>query len=128
MQSRSELNNIRTTITGMRSMLSSYFYNTDAMCELMRHPGLRSKLNHECGGVMDHLANILDALDELLDEPEAGDREPHFPPSLSPDITLTPDQVRDGWHFCPSFDGLLTQGENHTGSTCLCGHPNRPHD
>jgi hypothetical protein len=128
MSSPTELAHIRTTITGMRNMLSSYFYCTDAMFELRRHPGLRFKLNHECGGVMDHLANILDALDELLDEPEAGDREPHFPPSLSPDITLTPDQVRDGWHFCPSFDGLLTQGENHTGSTCLCGHPNRPHD
>jgi len=128
MQSRSELEHIRNTIIGMRSMLSSYFYCTDEMFELRSHPGLRYKLNHECGGVMDHLANIIEALDELLGEPEAGDRDPHFPSSLSPDITLTPDQVREGWHFCPSFDYLLTQGENHTGSTCICGHPNRPHD
>jgi hypothetical protein len=25
--------------------------------------------------------------------------------------TLTLEEMRDGWHFCPEFDQLLTQGE-----------------
>lgn len=27
----------------------------------------------------------------------------------------------DGWHFCPEFDGLLTQGEGTTQHMCSCG-------
>ena len=34
--------------------------------------------------------------------------------------TLTTAQIRDGWHYCPAFDGLLTQGEGPNG-TCYCG-------
>jgi hypothetical protein len=33
--------------------------------------------------------------------------------------TLTPDQLAAGWHYCPAFDGLLTQGEGDNG-TCFC--------
>jgi hypothetical protein len=32
---------------------------------------------------------------------------------------LTPAQVANGWHYCPAFDGLLTQGEGDNG-TCFC--------
>ena len=33
--------------------------------------------------------------------------------------TLTPAQLAAGWHYCPAFDGLLTQGEGDNG-TCFC--------
>jgi len=79
MQSRSDLEHIRTTITGMRNMLSCYFYCDSGICELVREDGIGFTISSECGGVMDHLANIIDALDELIDDPEPGDREPHFP-------------------------------------------------
>ena len=32
---------------------------------------------------------------------------------------LTPEQLAAGWHYCPAFDGLLTQGEGDNG-TCFC--------
>jgi|GEM_PF-6264560 len=41
-----------------------------------------------------------------------------------PSDFLTEERIREGWHHCPAFDGLLTQGENPTGTHCLCGHPN----
>lgn len=37
-------------------------------------------------------------------------------------VHLTLDERLDGWHFCPSFDGLLTQGEGAEAPTlCTCG-------
>ena len=41
-----------------------------------------------------------------------------------PSTFLTEEREREGWHHCPAFDGLLTQGENRTGTHCQCGHPN----
>lgn len=40
---------------------------------------------------------------------------------------LTPDEQREGWHFCTEFDGLLTTGEllREDGITCLCGFDRR---
>ena len=43
--------------------------------------------------------------------PEPGDYDYEAP--------LTPDQLAAGWHYCPAFDGLLTQGEGDNG-TCFC--------
>jgi hypothetical protein len=39
------------------------------------------------------------------------------------DSKLTDEEVKEGWHFCPDFDFLLTQGElfNDDGVTCICG-------
>jgi hypothetical protein len=79
---RSELNHIRTTLTGTRSLLAAYFYGTFEMVHLQRvltDAKVDIFLNHECGGVMDHLANIIEALDQAIGEPEPGDREPFFP-------------------------------------------------
>lgn len=39
---------------------------------------------------------------------------------------LTADQLRNGWHYCPAFDGLLTRGENPSGTHCFCGFRNGP--
>ena len=39
--------------------------------------------------------------------------------------TLTPDQLAAGWHYCPAFDGLLTQGERPEGG-CFCGFRGEP--
>jgi len=63
---------------------------------------------------------------DIVYEPEPGDREPFFPAPHDPvqGDTLTPAQVADGWHYCPAFDGLLTRGENPSGTHCFCGHPN----
>ena len=33
---------------------------------------------------------------------------------------LTEEEVKAGWHYCPTFDGLLTQGEILGGDSCLC--------
>jgi hypothetical protein len=36
---------------------------------------------------------------------------------------LTAEELKQGWHFCGEFDGLLTQGEcfKEDGVTCICG-------
>lgn len=39
---------------------------------------------------------------------------------LSP---LSQEELDEGWHFCPEFDGLLTAGELVRKGACLCGHP-----
>lgn len=35
--------------------------------------------------------------------------------------SLTSEQIRAGWHYCPEFDYLLTKGEGD-GPVCLCGN------
>jgi hypothetical protein len=39
------------------------------------------------------------------------------------DGSLTIEEMRDGWHFCPEFDLLLTQGEERDGDgrCAFCG-------
>lgn len=40
----------------------------------------------------------------------------------SPDVTLTPDEQADGWHFCVEYRDLLTQGEvRDVHGVCICG-------
>lgn len=86
---RSELNHIRTTITGTRNLLAAYFYGTFDMTSLhsvLKEAKVDIFLNHEIGGVMDHLANIIEALDQAIGDNEPGDREPFFPaPDTNPD-------------------------------------------
>jgi len=86
---RSQLVHMRTTITGARSLLSFFFYGSVEMCSLrqvLKDAGVDIDLNHERGGVMDHLANIIEALDQAIGDGEPGDREPHFPaPDANPD-------------------------------------------
>jgi hypothetical protein len=124
---------LRESLTGIRTALSMLIYTPENTEWLSR-----VDMNHHAGGVMDHLQELINSL-----TPEPGDREPFFPPSMTRatavhDMTtslesrdpvqgsvLTSAQVADGWHYCPAFDDLLTQGENHTGDHCLCGHPNR---
>lgn len=41
---------------------------------------------------------------------------------------LTPEEMREGWHYCPDFDELLTQGEifsDEEEMTCICGFDRR---
>ena len=38
---------------------------------------------------------------------------------------LTPEQIAAGWHYCPEFDYLLTQGEGD-GPECVCGRRAAP--
>ncbi len=108
---------LRQSLVGIRTALSMLIYTPE-------NTGWLSSLdtNHHAGGVMDHLESLIDSL-----TPEPGDREPFFPAPHDPvqGSDLTPAQVADGWHYCPAFDDLLTQGENHSGDRCLCGHPNR---
>lgn len=65
---------------------------------------------------------------EIVYPPEPGDREPFFPAPTDPvdGDELTAAQLRDGWHYCPAFDGLLTRGENASGTHCFCGFRNGP--
>lgn len=108
---------LRESLTGIRTALSMLIY-TPENTEWLLRPGM----NHDVEGVMDHLQELIDSL-----TPEPGDREPIVPAPQDPvqGSVLTPDQVADGWHYCPAFDDLLTKGENHTGDHCICGHPNR---
>jgi hypothetical protein len=67
-------------------MLAAYFYGTFEMRDLQRvlkDAKVDCFLNHECGGVMDHMANIIDAIGHALNDNEPGDREPHFPSNVS---------------------------------------------
>lgn len=84
---RSELNHIRTTLTGTRSLLASYFYGgtfeMHTLQRVLKDAKVDCRLNHECGGVMDHLANIIDAIGHALQDNEPGDREPYFPSHVS---------------------------------------------
>lgn len=64
-------------------------------------------------------------------EEDPGDHPDWYPasPSSTPrnplyGDTLTEQEMANGWHYCPAFDYLLTQGENRTGDRCYCGHPN----
>jgi hypothetical protein len=34
--------------------------------------------------------------------------------------SLTPDEMREGWHFCPDWDFLLTNYNDKEGETCSC--------
>ena len=82
---RSEIAHIRETLTGVRSMISSYLYCSVGMPYLqrvMKDAKVDVHLNHELGGVMDHMANIIDALDQAIGDGEPSDREPFFPPAL----------------------------------------------
>ncbi len=37
---------------------------------------------------------------------------------------LTASELAEGWHFCPEFDGLLTQGEcKDEQGICICKFP-----
>lgn len=113
---------LRQSLIGIRTALSMLIYTPE-------NTGWLTKVdtNHHAGGVMDHLASLIDSLDPEPEADEPGDREPFFPAPHDPvqGSDLTPAQVADGWHYCPAFDDLLTRGENHTGDHCLCGHPNR---
>lgn len=55
----------------IRSVFATLIYTPDN-AELLRS----YDNNHHAGGVMDHLAALIDSL-----APEPGDREPFFPPS-----------------------------------------------
>ena len=46
---------------------------------------------------------------------------------LTPDATLTLEEMKEGWHFCIEFDYLTTQGEilHEDGITCICGFDRR---
>ena len=120
---------LRESLTGIRTALSMLIYTPENTGWLSRVDS-----NHHAGGVMDHLASLIDSLapeHESLGDPsrsgEPGDRKPFVPAPHDPvqGSVLTPAQVADGWHYCPAFDDLLTKGENHSGDHCLCGHPNR---
>lgn len=79
---RSELIHVRDTILGVRNMLSAYFYTCDLMLHVRRtlkDAKVEVSLDHECGGVMDHMSNIIEALNEAIGEPEPGDRETFVP-------------------------------------------------
>jgi hypothetical protein len=115
---------LRQSLIGIRTALSMLIYTPENTGWLSR-----VDTNHHAGGVMDHLASLIDSLapeHESLGDPEWS-RPSHFPAPHDPvqGSDLTPAQVADGWHYCPAFDDLLTQGENHSGDHCLCGHPNR---
>lgn len=59
-------------LTGARAMLSHLFY---AQATPEHSAWMRSmNNNHDAGGVMDHLASLIESL-----TPEPGDREPFFP-------------------------------------------------
>jgi hypothetical protein len=36
---------------------------------------------------------------------------------------LTPQEMRDGWHFCPDWDYMLTKFESHGGCECTTCEP-----
>lgn len=41
------------------------------------------------------------------------------------DAVLTKEEMHNGWHFCPEFDGLLMRvGDNSVGilKRCYCGY------
>lgn len=121
---------LRQSLIGIRTALGMLLYTPENTGWFASgSPG--DGPNHHAGGVMDHLASLIDSLapeHEALGDPEWS-RPCFFPGPNDPrqGDHLTPAQVADGWHYCPEFDDLLTQGENHTGTTCLCGHPNRVH-
>jgi hypothetical protein len=50
------------------------------------------------------------------------ERERFLETAPDSEAKLTKDEMREGWHWCQEFDGLLTQGEilNDDGS-CICG-------
>lgn len=92
--------------------------------------GVTTPIHCERVSLLDHheapdCAPITCAQEPIEEDPS--DREPLFPPRLGDpqdgDI-LTEQEMANGWHYCPAFDGLLTQGENRTGDRCYCGHPN----
>lgn len=57
--------------------------------------------------MQDYAASLGDAYFANIGEPEDG-------------AVLTQAQLSAGWHYCPAFDGLLTQGEHPAGG-CFCG-------
>ena len=83
---RSELAHIRESLTGVRSMISSYLYcsvGIPLLQRVMKDAKVDIHLSHEVGGVMDHMANIIDALTQAIGDGEPGDREPYFPSHVS---------------------------------------------
>jgi hypothetical protein len=78
--------------------------------------------NH-CGGSMlgDGVTTVIhcERLSNLLLSAEPDSTPIHCTPEPVDGDTLTPAQLAAGWHYCPAFDGLLTQGESEDG-TCFC--------
>jgi hypothetical protein len=72
-------------LTGMRVALNIILFNP-------HNPLSWSDASYisEAGGVLDHMQKCIDILEK---------------------DQLTPEELQEGWHFCPAFDGLLTQGE-----------------
>lgn len=35
-------------------------------------------------------------------------------------LRLTQDELNEGWHFCPDWDGLLINTHSHEGKFCTC--------
>ena len=68
---------LRQSLIGIRTALSMLIYTPE-------NTGWLHSLdtNHHAGGVMDHLASLIDSLDPEPEADEPGDREPFFPPSL----------------------------------------------
>lgn len=44
------------------------------------------------------------------------------------DAQLTPEELAEGWHFCPDWDGMLVNrfDDEGEGSACLCDKLPKP--